>query len=179
MSSLVSDKERVQAIKEILRSKPSNPPLKFGDLTAAQFVTWLVTLKKSNASKPGTSTYALHRAALFNLYRDFHFTMSKELETELSNHFKGLRRQVARDISNGEEEIRVGKDPLPFGLYKFMCKEMLVAQEKDYIFARCFMIFSWNLMARSSNTFGIHYNHLEWSEDSLCVYFAHMKNDQV
>lgn len=34
-------------------------------------------------------------------------------------------------------------------------------------------------MHRCSNTENIHFNHLKWDEDSLCVYFAHMKNDQM
>ncbi|POM77362.1 Hypothetical protein PHPALM_5262 [Phytophthora palmivora] len=38
---------------------------------------------------------------------------------------------------------------------------------------------SWNLMARAANnTVSIYYKHLEWREDALCVYFAHMKNDR-
>ena len=46
------------------------------------------------------------------------------------------------------------------------------------IFARTYMVIAWNLMCRASNAFGIHYGHMEWSGDALCVYFAHMKNDQ-
>ncbi|KAJ8578939.1 hypothetical protein ON010_g261 [Phytophthora cinnamomi] len=37
---------------------------------------------------------------------------------------------------------------------------------------------SWNLISRAANTASICYGHLEWREDALCVYFAHMKNDQ-
>ena len=33
-------------------------------------------------------------------------------------------------------------------------------------------------MARSSNTFRIHYNHMDWREDALCIFFSQMKNDQ-
>eukprot|EP00644_Phytophthora_capsici_P019701 jgi/Phyca11/133749/e_gw1.705.6.1 len=33
-------------------------------------------------------------------------------------------------------------------------------------------------MSRADNTASICYNHLEWCDDALCVYFAHMKNDQ-
>jgi hypothetical protein len=34
-------------------------------------------------------------------------------------------------------------------------------------------------MARWSNTFSVACNHMEWKSDSLCIYFAHMKNDQT
>ncbi|OWY98832.1 hypothetical protein PHMEG_00030295, partial [Phytophthora megakarya] len=33
-------------------------------------------------------------------------------------------------------------------------------------------------MSRAANTVSSCYQHLEWREDALCVYFAHMKNDQ-
>lgn len=34
-------------------------------------------------------------------------------------------------------------------------------------------------MCRSSNAISICYDHMEWKEDCLRVFFAHMKNDQV
>ena len=34
-------------------------------------------------------------------------------------------------------------------------------------------------MCRSNNTTTIHLHHLEWRNDSLAIYFAHMKNDQT
>ena len=33
-------------------------------------------------------------------------------------------------------------------------------------------------MCRATNTCTVHLHHLEWSNDSLGVYFAHMKKDQ-
>jgi hypothetical protein len=30
-------------------------------------------------------------------------------------------------------------------------------------------------MSRAANTVSICYGHLEWRDDALCVYFAHMK----
>ena len=33
-------------------------------------------------------------------------------------------------------------------------------------------------MCRSANTVTIHLHHMEWREDCLAIYFAHMKNDQ-
>jgi len=38
---------------------------------------------------------------------------------------------------------------------------------------------SWSLMCRASNGVPICLNHLSWTEDALCVMFAHMKNDQT
>eukprot|EP00924_Labyrinthula_sp_SR-Ha-C_P014698 snap_masked-scaffold_85-processed-gene-0.23-mRNA-1 protein AED:0.28 eAED:0.28 QI:0/0/0/1/1/1/2/0/293 len=34
-------------------------------------------------------------------------------------------------------------------------------------------------MCRAANTFSIHYRHLTWKEDALCIIFCHQKNDQA
>ena len=49
---------------------------------------------------------------------------------------------------------------------------------KESILTHVYMILSWNLMCRANNTSSICLNHLEWRNDSLGIYFAHMKNDQ-
>ena len=33
-------------------------------------------------------------------------------------------------------------------------------------------------MSRAGNWFSVCYDHMEWTEDALAIYFAHMKNDQ-
>ncbi|KAG6952832.1 hypothetical protein JG688_00013103 [Phytophthora aleatoria] len=67
---------------------------------------------------------------------------------------------------------------MAIGLYKKVAMAMLQNTSQDMVIARTFMIMSWNLMARAANTVSICYSHLEWRDDALCVYFAHMKNDQ-
>ncbi len=52
------------------------------------------------------------------------------------------------------------------------------AGKPEDIFTHCYMIISWNLMCRSSNTATICLSHLEWVNDSLACYFASQKNDQ-
>ncbi|OWZ04888.1 hypothetical protein PHMEG_00023131 [Phytophthora megakarya] len=63
-------------------------------------------------------------------------------------------------------------------LYKKVALAMVKCTSRDMVFARVFMIMSWNLMSRVANIVSIYYSHLEWRDDALCVYFAHMKNDQ-
>jgi hypothetical protein len=167
------------SIISMLQCAPNNPPIHFEELAAQDFMVWIVTLKKGDGSPLGYSTFNTHRAALFNLYRDFGAQMSKPLETELKNHFKGLKRQTALNIAAGEGEIKIGKDPLSFSLYCFLGRQLLLQPQREYIFARCFLVLCWNLMSRAGNTFGIMHQHMEWSEDALCIYFSHMKNDQT
>ena len=33
-------------------------------------------------------------------------------------------------------------------------------------------------MCRTGNCLSVCFGHMEWKNDSLCIYFAHMKNDQ-
>ena len=45
-------------------------------------------------------------------------------------------------------------------------------------FAHAFITITWNLCCRSANTVTIHSHHMEWSQDTLRIYFCHKKNDQ-
>ncbi|KAF1791130.1 hypothetical protein GQ600_4359 [Phytophthora cactorum] len=157
------------SIKAALSSAPSNPPIHFDRITAREIMTWIVSMKNANGTYHSFSTYAGHH---------YHQVMSLDLARELSSHFKGFQRKVAAAVSQGRGQIKVGKDPMPLGLYKRIATAMLTSPLRDMIFARTFMILSWNLMSRAANTASVCYGHLEWLEDALCVYFAHMKNDQ-
>ncbi len=127
----------------------------------------------------GFSTFNSHRAAFFNLFRDYKKIMSQTLATELSTCFKGLKRKIISDVAAGQEgDIKIGKDPISFGLYRYLALSILQTSSRESIFALCFMTICWNLMSRSSNAFKIFYDHIEWSEDSLLIYFIQMKNDQ-
>ncbi|ETP50566.1 hypothetical protein F442_04154 [Phytophthora nicotianae P10297] len=79
-------------VKQKLAQDRTTPPLDFDKLQAQDFVTWLVTLKRRDGGPLSYSAPNTYRAALFNLYRDFGFTMAKTLESELANHFKGLKK---------------------------------------------------------------------------------------
>jgi len=165
-------------IKKVLHNAPNNPPINFQLLTAPDFMDWIVTVRKRDGERPGSQSYSSHRTGLFNLFRSFRVTMSTELQSELSNHYKGLKRTVASAIAAGGGKIKSGKDPLAFSLYLFLGLELLVMDSRESVFARTFMILAWNLIARASNTFHVCLNHMEWVEDALAIYFSQMKNDQ-
>jgi len=165
-------------LKTALQNAPNDPPIFFEALTAEVFLTWIVSLRKNDGEKPGGQTYASHRSGLFDLFRSFKVTMSLELQSELKNHYKGLKRTIASNIAAGGTKIKSGKDPLSISLYRFLGLEVLRMDNRDSVFARTFMILTWNLICRASNTFQVCLDHMEWSEDSLCVFFSQMKNDQ-
>ncbi|OWZ08080.1 hypothetical protein PHMEG_00019434, partial [Phytophthora megakarya] len=71
------------------------------------------------------------------------------------------------------------QDPLQFDLYTFLCSSMLTDTSLDMVFSRTDMVVAWNLMCRSAKAFGIMMEHMEWRDDSLCIYFSHMKMIKV
>lgn len=168
-----------QYFKSILQNAPSNPPIFFDQLTARDFLIWIVSLKKKDGTSLGKSSYDSHRSSLWNLFRDFGHVMSKEVETGLKDHFVGLKRDLATRIKDGNAEIKVGKDPLSFSLYRFLGLALLKVSNRDHLFARCFMVLSWNLLARASSAFSICHSHMSWVEDSLLIFFSQMKCDQA
>ncbi|KAK1944211.1 hypothetical protein P3T76_004123 [Phytophthora citrophthora] len=102
--------------------------------------------------------------------------MPNKLERRLSDHFKGLKRSIAVGTAVGSgHAMKVGKDPLQYDLYKFICSEMLSDLSLDMVFSRTYMIIAWNLMCRSAKAFGIMMDHMEWRDDALCIYFSPMK----
>ncbi|OWZ08673.1 hypothetical protein PHMEG_00018742 [Phytophthora megakarya] len=96
-------------LKEKIALDRTTPLLDFAYLQAQDFVTWLATLKRRDCGLLSYSALNTHRAVLFNLYRDFELTMTKTLESELANHFKGLKNKLAKDMGNGIRDVKTEK----------------------------------------------------------------------
>ena len=45
----------------------------------------------------------IHRSALFNLFRDHKETMSREMASDLTTYFKGLKRTVTSYLASGND----------------------------------------------------------------------------
>lgn len=111
----------------------------------------------------------------------------------LNTHKLGIKKTKAKEISAGLAPIKTGKDPLPFEFYRLVifakgsfpilmfvqtCKK-LYGKSASGPFGLCLLTLCWNLMCRVGNGVGVALAHISWTGDSLCVYFAHMKNDQT
>ena len=109
--------------------------------------------------------------------------MTVEFEQSMVVSFASLKRRDALRRANGQDTSKRGKDQMTFHMYRWLCHQFLTTGGQrnftSYIFSHLFTILSWNLMCRAGNTTGIHSSHLEWREDAMGVYFAHMKNDQM
>eukprot|EP00924_Labyrinthula_sp_SR-Ha-C_P014656 snap_masked-scaffold_74-processed-gene-0.44-mRNA-1 protein AED:0.01 eAED:0.01 QI:0/-1/0/1/-1/1/1/0/718 len=169
----------LKLIRKTIKTFPNLPPLKFDDLDVETFMSWIVTKKRSDGSFFSFSSYSTHRSALYSLYRQHKVRFSSEFENELKNHFRGLKRKIASEEQAGQGVIKRGKDPLTMPLFKILNLAMLHTEKKDFVFFKTFLTITWNLMCRAVNTFSIHYRHLTWKEDALCIIFCHQKNDQA
>ena len=166
-------------IRQYLKQAPSNPPIAFEEMTSDLFIKYIATMRNKKGDKPGISTFRGQRTGLFNLFRMYGLTLSNQLSMELTRDYQGLGRLTALRVTNGEGNITSGKDPMDFSLYKFIAHAQLKSDQNQQIFGHCFLSLTWNLMCRAGSCSTICFKHLEWREDALCVYFAHMKNDQT
>jgi hypothetical protein len=165
-------------IDAVLQVRPQVSPIHFDQLTPTDFIEWLRTLEKTDGSRPSCASYRSHRSALFNLYRTHNQVQQPDFEAEMALLFRGMERLAGEAMAQGDLRCKEGKDPIPFSLYCYFGREMLRDSSRELIFGRTFFILGWNLMARASNTLAIRYEHMEFVEDSLCIYFAQTKTDQ-
>ncbi|RLN26223.1 hypothetical protein BBJ28_00023966 [Nothophytophthora sp. Chile5] len=113
-----------------------------------------------------------------SLYRDYKKLVPEFFKSELKHYYRGLRRKDIKSIVDGVRSSKAGKDGMPFDLYKFIASHMISEPSSEFVFARTFMVLCWNLMARAESALSIRLHQLKFVEDSLCIYYAHTKNDQ-
>jgi integrase len=155
-------------------------PVKLEEMTGTRFLSYLLALRspRPNVVRLSLSSYQSKRSGLFHLYRSFRIPQPPTLQEELKSAMKGLKRQIAKEKQRGDGRIEVGKEPMKFELYKFLARKFLEMSGSDGIFGWCFLVLSWNLACRSSNTCTLQLKHFRWVEDCFSIHFAHQKNDQ-
>ena len=94
---------------------------------------------------------------------------------ELADFYKSLKRREAAEKEKGIRPVQVGKEALPFNIYKMLAQHFV---ESGNVFAWAYLVVSWNLICRTKNTESLKLSHIEWNEDAMIVYFAKMQNDQ-
>ena len=76
-------------------------------------------------------------------------------------------------------KYKLGRVQFVFSLCKRLNEYILKEGTTESVFSRVFLCLTWILICCSKNTTTIYLHHLEWSDDCLHIYFAHMKNDQT
>eukprot|EP00644_Phytophthora_capsici_P016525 jgi/Phyca11/10630/fgenesh1_pm.PHYCAscaffold_52_\ len=66
--------------------------------------------------------------------------MSKPLESELTNYFKGLKNKTVKGAANGECAVKMSKDTLMFDLYLFLCEKMIAHSNNEMTFSHAYMV---------------------------------------
>lgn len=156
----------------------ANPPIFFSNLSAKTFLTWIIGLKKKQSDEPPSfSTLNGHRSGLRNLFNEYGAKMSDEFGSELDSHFCGKRKKMAKDAADRGGKAYSGKAPFSHELYVSLCDAFLKGPA-EFQMAGLFFRLTWNLMCRANNASNIAYQHIEWHNDALRIFFIHSKTDQ-
>ncbi|EKX49779.1 hypothetical protein GUITHDRAFT_151459, partial [Guillardia theta CCMP2712] len=109
--------------------------------------------------------------------------MLKNYGVTLSMEAPGLKRALnlsqLPESCNQDAKVITGKVPMSYVLYSVFAKVMLQKPEREYVWARTFLILAWNFMSRSRNVCTLLYNPMEYVGDALRFYVIHTKNDQA
>jgi hypothetical protein len=177
-----SDQDIRQYIKDTIdKASKSFHPIKLQgpkSLTPEIFVSFLLSHSDTKAGEY-KKAYGGHRSALSDLMNQCEVTPSQQQQNKLKRLFKGLNRTSAKARGATGARLGEGKDPLPFELYRAICKWLLEDESKESIFLHCFLTLTWNLMCRSRNTVYVHRQHLAWTGDAMTIKFAHTKKDMA
>ena len=121
-------------IKKYLASTQElEDPIKFNEISVRDFLSWIVSLRV-NGRSPSSSSYSGHRSAFYNLFRQFRKTMSRELETELKVHYKGLKRRSVLEISEGDSHLHTGKAPLYFEMFNKLAETLIKSKGTSSVY---------------------------------------------
>ncbi|KAG5185906.1 hypothetical protein JKP88DRAFT_310845 [Tribonema minus] len=157
-------------------------PLQWDQLTADDFVTWLLELK--DEGRLSKSNMQQKRCAVANLFNDFNQRdVFEKVAKEIMVLQKGLVQQLAAaECSEGGGDARQDKPPLPFDLYQQLALAFLedsVAENGhcNGPFGHLFFVLTWNLLCRTSKLGcgDILWQHLEWHDDALAVFLPQSK----
>ena len=122
--------------------------------------------------------YDTIRSSIAHLFRTAGIKRPEELKSKMSSLLGGLKRTIAVEKREVGLKLGEGKDKMGFETYQKMAELLFKAGGSENIFAHCFLVLEWNLMARADNIVYTHVAHMEWQDDSLVFYFAKTKGDQ-
>jgi hypothetical protein len=165
----------------LVRKDVDNSPILLEELTFTDVSRYMTSRKKKDSSYLSRSTYDGIRSALAHLYRCAGKEMHESLKKDLKQLMGGIKRTVAKHKKDNGESLIEGKMHMSYDVYDLMCKILSRGQNAnngEYLFAHCYLVLEWNLMARSENVNSCHINHIGWDNDSLLFYFPISKSNQ-
>lgn len=122
-----------------------------------------------------------YKSAIVNQYKVRKIPLDIDRSTMFSGMMQGYKRTVQKKKQDGEMSMTEGKFPLSFSGYRFLAKKAM-SQTTDFalaIFAHVFLLFCWNMIARSVSVSSLMFQHFSWEEDAMVVVFPTTKSDKV
>ncbi|KAH9141604.1 hypothetical protein AeRB84_014234, partial [Aphanomyces euteiches] len=104
-----------------------------------------------------------------------------ELSMLITHFSSGYKREIAQAKEDGTMRHSEGKSAISWTGYEFLCMKALLNDDREHsslLSMHPFLVFCWNLMARSVSTASIRFEHVTWEGDCLIVQFERSKNDQ-
>ena len=133
------------------------PPIRF-DVFKVENLEEYVGYVMTTQSDLRFNSYCSLRAAVRYLFRRYgHSELYQKMENDIGILYKGLNNTITDRIAQQGARIMIGKEALPFELYRYKCSSWIACREPEILFSRLFLILSWNLMSRSVNVAEIMY----------------------
>ena len=132
----------------LLQNSGDEPVMNIDKISAQGFMCYLQGLRHpASQERLSNSLYGNKRSALFNLFRLHNgLGFPKPFEQELGNLMKGFYRIVANERQEGLGEVREGKDPMTYELYRRLNQWFIEEGTDEGVWAHLFLVLTWNLM---------------------------------
>ena len=169
-------------LKDFLMQCETSPIVDIAKLTPETYMQFLQSQRNADGSLLRAKAYQTKTSALFHLFRchpgleGYPEGFEDRLKT-LKTGF--LRTVITRRADEGEDADGDGKKPMSHELYQCLAKWFFELGTAEGLFAHCFLVLTWNLMCRSNNTTRICLSHITWTWNSLVIWFAQQKGDQM
>ena len=95
--------------KTVLKNPVTDPPVRFELITAKLFMLWIVSLRKKDGNKPGSSSYGSHRAGLFNLFVISRFPCHQNWKVNSPTTSVGSKGRLLPIFKQAKEKLKLGK----------------------------------------------------------------------
>jgi hypothetical protein len=134
--------------KKLALYETSCPPIDLSRLTVELIGECIIARNANREEKIVKSTLRGWISAIKDLFRSYDARKPDAFEDRVEKFAKGY----AKDAATSRSKNGSGKDALPFELLCELSRGMLMADNKEYAFARAFMLIQWNLMAMMTTT---------------------------
>ena len=178
MKAMGEQKLLIKGVKESLHMHRVCP-IDLEKLETDVFLTYLLSVKRSDGSFFSFSCYDGKRSALMHLVSESGAIFDAKKRKELSDMLVGLKKSIAKE--NKQKGLRTieGKEQMTLAVYKLTCQLLVEDGSPESIFCLCFLTLQWNLISRSEATESISFAQMSWEDDHLKIFFAKHKSDQV